>query len=108
VQSKGVRTVKKAARRNRVVELRECIDAVLEQYRLSEGVLLIRIRDELPHIVGESISHHLEPVALKDRRLTLKVDSSEWRQVIHDSYLAQIREKLNDFAPGKVNVIYLC
>lgn len=56
--------------------LKDVVDKIMESYGLNEGLYQHAMHDEWKEIVGETIAKHTSDIKLKDKRLTIKIESS--------------------------------
>ena len=50
-----------------------------KNFKLEDGVVISALRDKWTDLVGETVAVHTFPDMIKDRQLTLIVDSPQWR-----------------------------
>lgn len=65
-------------------------------FKLEDGVVITALRDKWTALVGETIAVHTFPDMIKDRHLTLIVDSPQWRHHL-DFLKKDICEKLERY-----------
>ena len=59
--------------------LQSLLKKFTKDFKLEDGVVITALRDKWTDLVGETIAVHTFPDMIKDRQLTLIVDSPQWR-----------------------------
>lgn len=85
-----------ACKKGSVNKVAGLISPLLKTWGIGESVRLEDIKRSWTEIVGEQISSHTLPVALKDGELTINVDSPLWLQQV-SFFKDEIKRKLGPF-----------
>jgi len=81
--------------------LQSLIKNFTKGFKLEDGVIISALRDKWADLVGETIAIHTFPDMIKDRQLTLIVDSPQWRHHL-DFLKKDICEKLGRYGVDDV------
>ena len=81
------------------------VPLVLKDLGFDETVRILRVAERWEEAVGPEIARHCQPVALRNGRLEVSVDSSVWGpqlQLRSPEILASLRHLLGDEAPSEL------
>jgi predicted nucleic acid-binding Zn ribbon protein len=67
-----------------------------KNFKIEDGVIITALRDKWTDLVGETVAVHTFPDMIKDRQLTLIVDSPQWRHHL-DFLKKDICEKIERY-----------
>lgn len=69
--------------RNNDHTLKEVINELLKEYRLSDKLKELKIIELWPKIVGKMIAKHTTGIYLRNKRLYVTIDSAAMREELH-------------------------
>jgi hypothetical protein len=71
--------------------LSSLLKSYFKESGLESGLLINKLRKEWPELVGEAIASHTSPESIKDKELTISVDTPQWMH-----HLGFFKEEITD------------